>query len=151
MKLKKLLKNSLVLIFAMSMMSLGTSYFCAEYSYNKAYSVQATVNQKNNSSTKAVQKTKNSTDDEESIPEKNVKEIEHFEHKQNGLLKFAIAMLWVFLSAGVIFVLLKLYQKFFMKRKNKMIEPDTFGQANSLDSPKTMKEALNLFLEKTDD
>ena len=85
-----------------------------------------------------------------SIPQQNAQELEHFSHKEIGLLKFGTGMLGVLLSAIIIFLGLKIYQKYFMSKKSS-IAPDSFGERNSLDSPHDIKEAINLFLDKTDD
>jgi hypothetical protein len=85
-----------------------------------------------------------------SIPEQNAQELEHFSHKENGLLKFGTGMLGVLVSAIIIFLGLKIYQKYFMRR-NSTTAPDSFGEKNSLDSPHDIQEAINLFLDKTDD
>lgn len=63
------------------------------------------------------------------------------------ILKFVIAMAGVLISAAAIFFGLKLYKKFVLKNDTK-IEESVYN--SSLESPKDLKEAINIFLEKTD-
>lgn len=63
------------------------------------------------------------------------------------VLKFVSAMAGVLLSAGAIFFGLKLYKKFVLKNDTK-IEESVYN--SSLESPKDLKEAINIFLDKTE-
>jgi hypothetical protein len=62
------------------------------------------------------------------------------------LVKFLIAMFGVLVSAGAIFVGLQLYKKFVLKQ----IQNTDDANYNTLNSPKNIKEAINMFLDKTD-
>lgn len=81
----------------------------------------------------------------QSIPEKNIYKLNHID-KKNGLFSFFMAMLGVLVSTVIIFVSLKLYKKFAI---NKSSQSNSENYKNSLDSPKDFKEAINLFLNKT--
>ena len=66
---------------------------------------------------------------------------------QTALFKFFMAMLGVLVSALAIFIGLKFYKKFVLKNDTKT---DVIDYNNSLESPKDFKEAINIFLDKTD-
>ena len=145
MNKKQLLKHSLISIFA-----IFTILFAgiATVNSNKVFAVdnqpQTTVSTPN---TQTESKQISSTAD--SIPEQNATDLKQFEKfsVKTGLVKFGFAMLGVLLSALIIYLGLKIYKKFSVK---KVAAPDSFGEKNSLDSPKDIKEAINLFLDKTD-
>ena len=63
------------------------------------------------------------------------------------LIKFFGSMCGVFLSALVIWGSLKLYQKLAAKSSSKL---DNVDYSKTLESPKDFKEAITLFLNKTD-
>ena len=63
------------------------------------------------------------------------------------IIKFSWAMLGVLISSVVIFISLKIYQKLALKNSSKS---DTIDYEKTLESPKDFKEAINLFLSKTD-
>lgn len=68
--------------------------------------------------------------------------------KGNSLLiKFFISMLGVLLSALAIWLGLKLYKKFILEKNSKL---DNIDYDTTLESPNDFKEAINLFLYKTD-
>lgn len=83
------------------------------------------------------------------IPAENAKVIQDIEKKgfKSTLVKFLLAMLGVVVSAGAIFLGLKFYKNVVLKggTTNEVISIE-----NSLHSPKDFKEAINLFLNKTD-
>ena len=60
--------------------------------------------------------------------------------------KFLIAMGAVFLSSLIIFICLTVYNKVFVKNSN---SSKSYSK-NTLQSPKNLKEAINIFLNKTD-
>lgn len=62
------------------------------------------------------------------------------------IFKFLGAMLGVLVSSLAIFGALKLYKKFIINAGARGEDDST----DSLDSPKDFKEAINLFLDKTD-
>lgn len=62
------------------------------------------------------------------------------------IAKFLFAMLGVLISAGAIFLGLKFYKKFILKQNQNLDNTDY----NTLHSPKNFKEAINMFLDKTD-
>lgn len=82
------------------------------------------------------------------IPEKNAYALAHM--KQDGfkspIFKFVLAMLGVLLSSLAIFLGLKIYKKFILKNNEKF---DNIDYNKNLESPKDFKEAINLFLDKT--
>lgn len=79
----------------------------------------------------------------------NLKKPEKIDFKYS-LIKFYWAMLGVFVSALAIFLGLKVYQKLILKNGSFSSSANNFDYENSLDSPKDFKEAINLFLHKTD-
>lgn len=86
------------------------------------------------------------------IPEKNLStlsQIDHLEKKsfKYNLFKFFTAMFGVLVSALAIFFGLKVYKKFVFKN---MQPADKEDFEKSLNSPKDFKEAINLFLGKTE-
>lgn len=85
----------------------------------------------------------------DSIPEKNAYALTHMEKGgfKYGLFKFFIAMLGVLISCLAIFGGLKLYKKIILKGSAKF---DNIDYNKTLESPKDFKEAINLFLDKTD-
>jgi len=65
----------------------------------------------------------------------------------NLVFKFIFAMLWVAVSSAAIFLILLSYKRLIAgKNIAKLAYMDT---ANVLDTPKTFKEAIKLFLDKT--
>lgn len=66
---------------------------------------------------------------------------------QDAIYKFLMAMLGVILSSLAIFLGLKLYQKFVLKKSSKF---DNIKNDKTLESPKDFKEAINIFLDKTE-
>lgn len=85
----------------------------------------------------------------QTIPEKNAYQITHMKQHslKASLFKFVLAMLCVLISSLAILTGLKFYKKIGLKNKSKT---DNIDYSKSLDSPKDLKEAINLFLEKTD-
>lgn len=67
--------------------------------------------------------------------------------RPSPILKFLLAMLGVVVSSLAIFGGLKFYKKFVLKKSSKT---DNIDYNKSLESPKTFKEAINIFLDKTD-
>lgn len=63
------------------------------------------------------------------------------------ILKFLIAMLGVLISAFAVWLGLKIYKEFILKNSSKS---DSIDYEKTLESPKDFKEAINLFLDKTD-
>jgi hypothetical protein len=64
------------------------------------------------------------------------------------IVKFLIAMLGVIISIAVIWLCLKFYKKFVLNKNGSNF--DKINYNNNLETPKDLKEAINLFLEKTD-
>lgn len=86
----------------------------------------------------------------QTIPQKNAYALAHMEQQnglQGALFKFFMAMLGVLVSAAAIFLGLKVYQKFVLKNN---LKSDTINHDKTLESPKEFKEAINIFLDKTD-
>ncbi|MFA7659235.1 MAG: hypothetical protein WCY19_07360 [Candidatus Gastranaerophilaceae bacterium] len=83
------------------------------------------------------------------IPEKNAYGLTHMEKTgfKYAFFKFFVAMAGVLVSALAIFFGLKFYKKFVLKSNAKLDEID---YDKTLESPKDFKEAINLFLDKTD-
>lgn len=82
------------------------------------------------------------------IPQKNAYALEHMEKTgfKYAMFKFFSAMLGVLLSCLAIFAGLKFYKKIVLKSDLKQTEID---YDKTLESPKNFKEAINLFLHKT--
>lgn len=89
----------------------------------------------------------NDLDDKSSLENVTVKKVPH--KKSQGsksiIFKFMLAMLWVVISSAIIFLVLLGYKKIVIK-KQVVIEK---SKEKSLESPKTFKEAVNLFLDIT--
>lgn len=83
------------------------------------------------------------------IPEKNAYKVTHMQPKgfKYAIFKFFLAMLGVLVSAVAIFAGLKLYKKLALKTNAKF---DSIDYDKTLESPKDFKDAINLFLDKTD-
>lgn len=83
-----------------------------------------------------------------SIPQKNAYALSHMEKTgfKYSFLKFFIAMFGVLLSSLAIFIGLKVYKKLILKDNEKF---DNIDYDKTLESPKDFKEAINLFLDKT--
>lgn len=84
-----------------------------------------------------------------SIPEKNAYALTHMEKKgfKYTLFKFFMTMLGVIVSALAIFLGLKFYKKISLK---KSLKQDNVDYDKLLESPNDFKDAINLFLDKTD-
>lgn len=82
------------------------------------------------------------------IPQKNAYALEHMEKTgfKYAFFKFFNAMLGVLFSCLAIFAGLKFYKKIVLKSDLKQTEID---YDKTLESPKNFKEAINLFLHKT--
>lgn len=65
----------------------------------------------------------------------------------NPLLKFITAIAGVAISVLAIFLGLKIYKKFILKNDTKS---ENLNYNETLESPKDFKEAINIFLDKTD-
>ena len=83
------------------------------------------------------------------IPQKNAYELAHA--GQSGfkyqVYKFFTAMFAVLVSALAIFFGLKIYKKVLLKKN---LNLDNIDYDKTLETPKDFKEAINLFLDKTD-
>lgn len=82
------------------------------------------------------------------IPEKNAYAITHMKKTgfKYGIFKFFMAMVGVLVSSLTIFLGLKGYKKFILKNDAKI---NNIDYDKTLESPKDFKEAINLFLNKT--
>lgn len=88
----------------------------------------------------------------DTIPEKNAYQLTHMKDVQKTgfkykIFKFFTAMFGVLVSIIAIFFGLKLYKKFVLKNN---LNLDNINYDETLESPKDFKEAINLFLDKTD-
>lgn len=72
---------------------------------------------------------------------------ENVAHGHYLMFKFFTAALGVLVSIAAIWVCLKLYKKFMLKDNAKF---DKINYNTNLEAPKDFREAINLFLEKTD-
>lgn len=84
------------------------------------------------------------------IPQKNAYALTHLNKQDDfkvNLLKFLLAMVGVLVSALAIFLVLKLYKKVTLKNNLNLGDID---YDKTLESPKDFKEAINIFLDKTD-
>lgn len=110
----------------------------------------AATNPTQNVQTKVTQEqTKPNDLKSETIAKKNAYALNHPEKTgfKFFVLKFFTAMLGVAISALAIFLVLKLYKKLMLKSNKKL---DNMNYDITLESPKDFKEAINLFLDKTD-
>lgn len=85
-----------------------------------------------------------------SIPQKNAYALTHLNKQDDfkvNALKFLLAMLGVLVSALTLFLVLKLYKKVTLKNNLNLGDID---YDKTLESPKDFKEAINIFLDKTD-
>ena len=85
----------------------------------------------------------------QTILEKNAYDLSHMQKTgyKYGIYKFFTAMFGVLVSVIAIYFGLKLYKKIALKNNEKL---DNIKFDKSLESPKDFKEAINLFLDKTD-
>ena len=83
------------------------------------------------------------------IPEKNAYALTHMEKTgfKYGVFKFFIAMFGVLVSAVAIFLGLNFYKKIVMNNSAKL---DNIDYDKNLESPKDFRDAINIFLDKTD-
>lgn len=83
------------------------------------------------------------------VPEQNAYALSHMEKTgfKYTVFKFFISMIGVLVSALAIFIGLKLYKNFILKNNAKL---NNIDYDKTLESPKDFKEAINLFLDKTD-
>lgn len=65
--------------------------------------------------------------------------------KRKIAMKFIYAMCGVAVSSILLFVLLSLYNKI----RSRVVQPPSFDYTNTLTSPNNLKDAVNIFLEKT--
>ena len=139
--MKKLLKTFKFVIIYIAIVSTIVFTSCE----SKAFATQNTVPQ---IITQTEQKNPNDKT-LTTIPEKNAYNITHMKKTgfKYGLLKFFSAILGVLISSLAIFFGLKLYKKFILKNNSNL---DNIDYDKSLESPKDFKEAINLFLDKTD-
>lgn len=83
------------------------------------------------------------------IPGKNAYALTHMEKTgfKYGLFKFFMAMVGVLISALAIFLGLKFYKDFILKNSAKL---DNIDYDKTLESPRDFRDAINIFLDKTD-
>lgn len=84
------------------------------------------------------------------IPEKNAYALTHINKEDNfktSILKFILAMAGVLFSALVIFLALRVYKKVMLKNN---LNLGNIDYDKTLESPKDFKDAINIFLNKTD-
>lgn len=65
----------------------------------------------------------------------------------NVIFKFLLALIWVAISSVVVFIILISYKKLILGKKKALPNYENMGK--SLYTPRNFKEALKLFLEKT--
>lgn len=88
------------------------------------------------------------SDAPKTIPEKNAYELTHTRTGPKYIIfKFFATMFGVLVSALAIFLGLKIYKKFVLKSNENI---DKIDYSKSLEGPKDFKEAINMFLDKTD-
>lgn len=141
-KLLKLLKFTLIFIAIFSTFVLISGGSFASAASNPAVSSPVT---------QSTQKAQTNSSEKQSatIPEKNAYKVTHMQPKgfKYAIFKFFLAMLGVLISAVAIFAGLKVYKKLVLKGNSKF---DNVDYDKTLDSPKDFKDAINLFLDKTD-
>lgn len=146
--MKKLQRQPLSLSFIIIFSALIFSMFTCGLGESKAFALSTSPVQ-----TTAASNSMSSSEVDikqlKTIPEKNSFALTHF--KQNGahnkFFRFIMAMFGVFVSALSIFIGLKIYKKLVLKNNSKL---DIIDYDKNLESPKDFKEAINLFLDKTD-
>lgn len=133
----------LAIIFSTVIFFYGSKTFALDTAATQSAAHSAAQSTQNN---KTISNNQSSS---ESIPEKNLYELTHMEKKgvKYSLFKFLIAMAGVAFSALAIFAGLKLYKNFSLKHNEKF---DNIDYDKNLESPKDFKEAINIFLDKTD-
>lgn len=141
--MKKLLKVNLILIFTIIISAFIIAVnpiFAAQTPV--ASSIPANTSTTQTQAEQPMVKT-------QSIPQKNAYQLTHMEKKgfKYAVFKFFISMFWVIVSALLIFLGLKFYKKMILKNNAKI---DKIDYDKTLESPKDFKEAINLFLDKTD-
>lgn len=121
-----------IAIFSILAFSKGESF---AFALENTSGVEATVSQEDSAS--------------QSIIEKNAYELSHMQKTgyKYRVYKFFTAMFGVLVSVIAIYLGLKLYKKVALKNNEKL---DNIKFDKSLESPKDFKEAINLFLDKTD-
>lgn len=147
MKKSKLFQNSLFCLFICFLIIFNLNT-CSNFAFSKET--------QSSSHTKIIEKkqanatsTENSEENPDSIPEKNAYALTHINQKsfKFTFIKFGMSMLGVLISSLIIFLILKLYKKLHSK---KMAKQEEKSYKNTLESPKDFKEAINIFLDKTD-
>lgn len=141
-KLLKLLKFTLIFIAIFSTFILISG---DRFAFAASDTVASTPVAQNTQKVQTTSNAKQST----TIPEKNVYKVTHMQPKgfKYAIFKFFLTMLGVLISAVAIFVGLKVYKKLALKTNAKF---DNIDYDKTLDSPKDFKDAINLFLDKTD-
>lgn len=85
------------------------------------------------------------------IPQKNAYALTHLNKQDDfkaGVLKFLMAMVGVLVSVLVIFLVLKFYKKVMLKNN---LNLGNIDYDKTLESPKDLKGAINIFLDKTEE
>lgn len=133
----QLLSLSFIIIFSIFVCTLSESFAFAQS--------PTTIETTNNLN----QQTESSAKVPKTILEKNSQTLAHL--KQEGthskFFKFVVSMFGVLVSALSIFIGLKIYKNLVLKNNSKL---DIIDYDKNLESPKDFKEAINLFLDKTD-
>lgn len=136
---KKLKILSLIVIFTLT---LSTFIFTGSESYaldSQAPAVQTFEGKK---------QPENNAEKTSTIPQKNAYALTHMKKTgfKYGVFRFLMAMLGVIVSSLAIFLGLKIYKKLILKNDAKF---NNIDYDKTLESPKDFKEAINLFLNKT--
>lgn len=146
--LKKILNCNLIIIIVFTVFTFALNFgFCGEQVFAADNPAQAPTQQ--------IQKTtpimQSSTADVSAQAKNSLNRVKNFPVEQRGLkfgmIKFLTGMLGVLISAFAIFLGLKVYKKFVIKNNTKQ---EIIDYDNTLESPKDFKEAINIFLDKTD-
>lgn len=122
--------------------------------FPNCYQIADAVESVNSTPTKVEVKTdvKNSSPDVNSAPSDSVKKtgVPQIEYKEPVSIKqtakkFLFAMFGVAISSIILFVMLTVYNKI----RNKVISAPSQDYKNTLTSPDNLRDAVNIFLEKT--
>lgn len=142
--MKKNLKTiNSILIFTVIFSSLTFTF-----NEGKSFAIETVAQTSQTTQAAAKEQSESKTIKPATIHEKNAYVLKHMEKsKQNGILKFLIAMIGVVVSALAIFLGLNFYKKFILKDNAKL---DNIDYEKTLYSPKDFREAINIFLDKTD-
>lgn len=144
MKIRKKVNNNVIIFVMLALILVFTGV--KVFAIDTSVVVPATSTAVPAAQTTVADKPVNEVKQPTSLPQKNAYALEKETGFKYAILKFLLAMLGVLLSSLAIFAGLKFYKKIVLKSDLKQTEID---YDKTLESPKNFKEAINLFLHKT--